>query len=1363
MDVDSCFHRVPEQLTFLDDRPVFPRDRACAEAWALGGLELERKEREQWDNQDRKKIQESLDALSMIKKKAQRRLRLKEEAQRGDSEASISSEVSCEDVAAEKIKSFVQDTLNAQDDFLKSQTIRCSENQEDDKGMEAKVKDKMSEQVEQNQELDGQKYLLGDEARREPLTFVNHDDQGFQLLSVRVDDSEEAHSPGPLGAGLGNAELLQIDDIPGLEDVEPPAKNIQRFVQDTVENNEELLLGQTMLQAGKNQEKGEDSKSEQLDEGLETDIKHEMSEKDKVHAQRGHEQYQVLVNEEVREPIAISYPEQQVSSMKVDSPEEAQGPTVLEDATVLHIDDILCDLKSDSQKIHRLVHNTMEAHEDYIQSQTPPQANENQEKAEDSKSNQLDEGFETDIIHNVSKADNEDAQRGNGKQDQGLVEEGREPITILNAEQQLSSMEVDFPEETKSPSVLEDAIYVDDILDDLEPVGEKIHALVHNTLEAHEEYCQIQTMPPSEENQEINEKSESEKLDVELEAKEMSEKEEHDEHDWQMSGVDEQVLDDEAGRGPTTIINPELQNIQLPLVVNSPEELQGPTSLCTGLQHAELHTDDSSYIEDVKSTANNIHTLEQDTLEANEDNKRQGYDENQKEGMEASEKDEQAQQGDGEIVRVLAVEARREFITIVNLKLQEAQLPKVKADSFQGLRYAVLLHIDLPLFEDVAPSTSSIQSFVQETLEDHEEFLQSQTTQPSDENQDEDSKSEQFNKELEVRTEEEEEAASEEHEEQAQQADGAKDHVLCDEVLIEPTTFVNNKHQETLLPSVVIDSLDGPQESCLEGTGLPDAVLLHIDNYPDFEDVEAIAKNIQSPVQDTLEAQDEFLQSEITLKSNENVEKGVAMSKQLDEGLQITTEVFMSEEQKEQAQEADEEKNDVLDDEATVGPTTIVKLEHQENQIPFIKVEPSEEPRSIQVEDTVSLPIDDRLKLEDVEPLSENIHKHEFLQSQTTQKKLSEGLEAEIEDKISAEDVKQAQQVDREGDLVLAEGVGKQIEQPQQQDNISMLWVESSEGWLDPEPLCIDNILLEDVQPPGETIQSFLKDILVKAQDELHQSQTTLQDAGNQENNDDSEVEQLEQLGEVAEDRRDEKLGAQREQAQQTDGKVHQVVSDEVGSQPTTINSAQWENQHVSLMADFLDESQGPNSMGAELEDAVPLCIDDIILEDVEPPAENIHSLLQCTLEDCAEFLPSQTKLCANKKTEEESRSEHLNEGLEFEIKYTISGEEEEKAQQLDRGEFRDKKLPLGMLESEEPHSAGVQKAGLDDAELLLLDDSADLEVVERSSPQQVFQIKTEVPSEDGSVWSDILPCGPDNESLFLMSGCSKSLEPPQD
>lgn len=72
-----------KQLTYLDDRPVFPKDRACAEAWAMGGLEGERKEREQWETRERRKIQDSLDGMAMIRKRAQERQRLRELQEKG--------------------------------------------------------------------------------------------------------------------------------------------------------------------------------------------------------------------------------------------------------------------------------------------------------------------------------------------------------------------------------------------------------------------------------------------------------------------------------------------------------------------------------------------------------------------------------------------------------------------------------------------------------------------------------------------------------------------------------------------------------------------------------------------------------------------------------------------------------------------------------------------------------------------------------------------------------------------------------------------------------------------------------------------------------------------------------------------------------------------------------------------------------------------------------------------------------------------------------------------------------------------------------------------------------------------------------
>uniref|UniRef100_A0A3Q3MPZ6 Uncharacterized protein n=1 Tax=Mastacembelus armatus TaxID=205130 RepID=A0A3Q3MPZ6_9TELE len=115
-----------KQLTFLDGRPVFPKDMACAEAWALGGLEAERKEREQWETRERRNLQDSLDGLAMIRKKAQERRHLQELQDKGENGISTthcqgnSTEILTSS-QEEKINTFVGDSLSAHEEFLQNQ------------------------------------------------------------------------------------------------------------------------------------------------------------------------------------------------------------------------------------------------------------------------------------------------------------------------------------------------------------------------------------------------------------------------------------------------------------------------------------------------------------------------------------------------------------------------------------------------------------------------------------------------------------------------------------------------------------------------------------------------------------------------------------------------------------------------------------------------------------------------------------------------------------------------------------------------------------------------------------------------------------------------------------------------------------------------------------------------------------------------------------------------------------------------------------------------------------------------------------------------------------------------------------------
>ncbi|KAK2847061.1 hypothetical protein Q5P01_010060 [Channa striata] len=265
-----------KQLTFLDDHPVFPKDRACAEAWAVGGLEGERKERELWETRERRKIQESLDGLSMIRKRAQERRELRE---KGKSEIEVSSCPFEEDNTQiftssqeKKIQAFVEESLHAHEEFLQSltteepseelrnrehldaeqpdQTLQkeSSEKNDPDKERQPVREDKENpDQSASETEGKGAERLGRGQGTKQDNTQIQSEQVNILELkseqcekkhpllatswSPKADKVAPAHCPGPLVTEFEDTEHIEtielslhhslcIDDLPDLEDID---------------------------------------------------------------------------------------------------------------------------------------------------------------------------------------------------------------------------------------------------------------------------------------------------------------------------------------------------------------------------------------------------------------------------------------------------------------------------------------------------------------------------------------------------------------------------------------------------------------------------------------------------------------------------------------------------------------------------------------------------------------------------------------------------------------------------------------------------------------------------------------------------------------------------------------------------------------------------------------------------------------------------------------------------------------------------------------------------------------------------------------------------------------------------------------
>ncbi|XP_036070960.1 dynein assembly factor 1, axonemal isoform X4 [Oryzias melastigma] len=204
-----------KHLLFLDFSPVFPRDRACAEAWAAGGPEEERRVREQWGTQERKRIQRNLEEMAIMRQKAQERRNLQELQDQGETKMAATPESTSEEHRSGMVASSAQ------------------------------------EEAEEVPLVHGAGPLvtnLDDEEQLETIHLEAIPPLGIDDLPDLEDEAEEVplvHGAGPLVTNLDDEEQLEsihleaipplgIDDLPDLEDEDDKEAEEVPLVHDAV-------------------------------------------------------------------------------------------------------------------------------------------------------------------------------------------------------------------------------------------------------------------------------------------------------------------------------------------------------------------------------------------------------------------------------------------------------------------------------------------------------------------------------------------------------------------------------------------------------------------------------------------------------------------------------------------------------------------------------------------------------------------------------------------------------------------------------------------------------------------------------------------------------------------------------------------------------------------------------------------------------------------------------------------------------------------------------------------------------------------------------------------------------------------------
>ncbi|XP_043937880.1 dynein axonemal assembly factor 1 isoform X2 [Protopterus annectens] len=251
-----------KQLTYLDDRPVFPKERACTEAWTKGGIEAEREEREKWETKERRKIQDSIDALAEIRRKAEEK---KCQMESGDTskkylEGTVNTNAAKAATSADsehtdtqqKIQKFVNEAMEAHEEFLMETdpqegyiseadkvaiSVTCSSTNETSFHAENlvdsayKIKYNISQPEIKEKDKSDTKDIFSSSLHTSQKSLSHFKEN---VMKERISEAIHILGPGPLVTEveeveasdtiiLKNDEKLCIDDLPDLEDVDVDA------------------------------------------------------------------------------------------------------------------------------------------------------------------------------------------------------------------------------------------------------------------------------------------------------------------------------------------------------------------------------------------------------------------------------------------------------------------------------------------------------------------------------------------------------------------------------------------------------------------------------------------------------------------------------------------------------------------------------------------------------------------------------------------------------------------------------------------------------------------------------------------------------------------------------------------------------------------------------------------------------------------------------------------------------------------------------------------------------------------------------------------------------------------------------------